>query len=152
MFRLALVLVLTLVPTLSLSPAMARESLWTSSTYAKSFLETYKDLGWVMLRKEDGHDWVYFSTLLWMRCALKEVRYSVNSEALDQVFPPMACDLKRPSNLPVTARLSDISIKTGGPVETISVQATFADGSKSDMLTYGHCAGDDSKTCAVRLH
>jgi hypothetical protein len=114
-------------------------------------MEPLKDY-WVSLRNDGDSDWIYFITLSRARCVLSEVRYSINSDALDQVFEPYACDLKRPYSLPNTVLPEDIAVHhEDGALETVSVQATFTDGSKSEVLTYRPCDDAGLTTCAVRV-
>jgi hypothetical protein len=114
-------------------------------------MEPLKDY-WVSLRNDGDSDWIYFITLSRARCVLSEVRYSVNSDALDQVFTPYACDLRRPYTLPNTVLPKDIAVDyDDGALETVSVQATFTDGTKSEVLTYRPCDDAGLTTCAVRV-
>jgi hypothetical protein len=149
MLKLLLLLVSALA--LSVSPALSRDSVYSSPAYAKlRLVDPMKDVGWVMLRAEGGFTWLYFTTLIYARCALSEVRYSINSEALDRVFVLPACDQFTPSSFEGTADLNDIG--TIAPaVETVSVQAVYTDGSMSDVVTYAPCADAGHKTCARRV-
>ena len=116
------------------------------------FLDQAKDgPGWLLLQSEGDRNWIYFLTLLQVRCATTEVRYSVNSDALDQVFVEPACDMSMPASLPAATKLSEISVNLGLPVQSVSVQVVFNDGSMSEVLTYAPCPDVERGVCAVRL-
>ena len=53
---------------------------------------------WIAFRNYSGRQFIYFSNLLAYRCGLTEIRYSVNSDALDRVFPlpPAPVSVSRP--------------------------------------------------------
>ncbi|MEO6014723.1 MAG: hypothetical protein ABIQ30_14190 [Devosia sp.] len=135
------------------SPVLASESIFKSPSYARKFLDLHKDgPGWLQLQADGPRSWIYFPMLLQARCATSEIRYSVNSDALDQVFAQPMCDLTMPAGLPEDTKLSAISVSLGPPpVETVSVQVVFNDGSKSDVLTYTPCPDIGRGVCAVRL-
>ena len=114
-------------------------------------MEPLKDY-WVSLRNDGDSDWIYFITLSRARCVLSEVRYSVNSDALDQVFTPYACDLRRPYTLPNTVLPKDIAVDyDDGALETVSVQATnraFRLGTafaKADLNSYPHTGSHETE-------
>src|SRR5437660_488799 len=54
---------------------------------------------WVAFRNYSGRQFLYFSNLLAYRCGLSELRYSINSDALDQKFPLPPCDPANPQAL-----------------------------------------------------
>lgn len=47
---------------------------------------------WIAFRNFDGRQLVYFTHLVVYRCGLSEIRYSINSDALDQRFSTARCD------------------------------------------------------------
>ena len=49
----------------------------------KAMLDANKQTGWVQFREFAGRQLIYFTALQTMHCRLKEVRYSVNTDALD---------------------------------------------------------------------
>jgi hypothetical protein len=140
-----------------LTPAQAAGKFagsWSRPEFAKRVLvEPFKDMGWVMIRQEAGSSWIYFTTLLAARCAITEVRYSINSDALDRVYLPMECDPFYPSAIPSWARLDDIAVRVGPPeVQSITVQAAFSDGTTTEIVRYAPCPNAGARTCVVRLH
>ena len=66
----------------------------------KAMLDANRQPGWVQFRDFAGKQLVYFTALQTMRCRLSEIRYSVNSEALDRRFPLGTCDPQQPFNMP----------------------------------------------------
>ena len=153
MLRLFLLLVASAV---LLSPAGAAGKFagsWSRPEFAKRVLvEPFKDVGWVLIRQEGAASWIYFTTLLAARCAITEVRYSINSDALDRVYLPMECDPFSPSAIPSWARLEDIAVRVGPPtVRSIAVQAAFSDGTTTEVVRYAPCPDAGARTCVVRL-
>ncbi len=84
---------------------------------------------WISYRDFNGKLLVYFTHMISYRCALKEVRYSIDNSDLDKSFPVPECDPKNPYNVP-----SDSKIYMEAPKGTkfFTVQATYHDGSKSE--------------------
>ncbi|MGH1350810.1 MAG: hypothetical protein ACRBBN_08385 [Methyloligellaceae bacterium] len=84
---------------------------------------------WVSYRDFDGKLLVYFTHMISYRCALKEVRYSIDNSDLDKVFPVPECDPKNPYSVP-----TDSKIYMEAPKDTkfFTVQVTYHDGTKSE--------------------
>jgi len=80
---------------------------------------------WLMFRDYEGKCLLYFTTLMSYRPILREVRYSLNSDALDQVFAFEPSD--------TMFEVGD-KIFLAVPADTTYalVQATFKDGTKSE--------------------
>ncbi|MCB1281645.1 MAG: hypothetical protein KDB18_08990 [Salinibacterium sp.] len=140
------------------SPASAVDSRWLANWTSPAFinrviLDPARDTGWVTMRKEGADTWIYFTAMLYARCAIDYVRYSIDSTKVNQFFEVPACDPEFPSALPNSLALHEIGIKVGPPdVRTVSVQAVYVDGSRSDILTYAPCPNAGSRTCAQRIH
>ncbi len=116
----------------------------------RAMLDANRQGGWVQFRNYDGHQWIYFTALQTMHCRLKEIRYSINSYALDARFPLVACNLQNPFALPPDAGIDDIAIRLApGTAETVAVQIVWDDGSLSDMAVYAPCAAVGEQTCAA---
>ena len=138
-------------------PAFAQESdedeyqpeLPDMSMY-KAMLEANRQPGWVQFREFAGKQLIYFTALQTMRCRLSEVRYSVNSEALDQRFPLGPCDPQQPFNVPSDDPEGKYIYLTLGPGEarTLTIQVVWADGSGSEIVTYRPCDDVGEGTCA----
>ena len=74
---------------------------------------------------------IYFTHLESYRCGLKGVRYSFNGDALDREWKLAPCDPRNPHS--ITTDKPYVSLPLG-TAESISVQVTFSDGTKSDIL------------------
>ncbi|QRM53691.1 hypothetical protein [Sinorhizobium sp. BG8] len=116
----------------------------------KAMLDANEKSGWIQFRNYDGRQLIYFTALQTMHCRLSEIRYSINSDALDQRFPLAKCDPQLPFNLPSddTADYIYISLKAG-EAETVAVQAVWDDGSGSQIVVYKPCEGTGDATCAA---
>lgn len=116
----------------------------------KAMLDANKQPGWVQFRDFAGKQIIYFTTLQTMHCQLSEIRYSINSDTLDQRFPLGACDVQQPFNLPADDPDGKFMYRDFAPgeVKTISIQAVWADGSGSEIVTYRPCDNIGEGTCA----
>ena len=154
---------MTLIPRLLLAlfvsaftlPALAQESeedeykpeLPDMQIY-KAMLEANRQPGWVQFREFGGRQLIYFTALQTMHCRLKEVRYSINSDALDKTFPMASCDPELPFNLPSDESQNWLYIALKpGEAQTIAVQAIWDDGSGSEIVVYQPCKNPEA-TCA----
>ena len=86
---------------------------------------------WVSFRDFNGKQLIYFTHLESYTCGIKEVRYSINSDALDQVWELQPCDIKNPMS--VTKDIIYLTMPTG-TAKSIAVQVTFTDGTKSKVI------------------
>jgi hypothetical protein len=138
---------------LLVSPSLAAEEVRGRSVpFTRQFVDPLMDLGWVMLRHEGQKQWLYFGVIQRARCVLKEIRYSVNSDALDRVLMPTECDLRHPYSLSNDVPLADIAVAVDDPVTSVAVQAVFSDGSTSPILTYAPCEAAGEATCVRRIN
>ena len=115
----------------------------------KAMLEANRQPGWVQFREFSGRQLIYFTALQTMRCRLSEIRYSVNSEALDQRFPLGECDMEQPFNVPADdpeGRYLYLSLDAH-EAKTLTIQVVWADGSGSEIVTYRPCDNPEA-TCA----
>ena len=76
---------------------------------------------------------VYFTQMLSYRCAIKEVRYSLDGETLDKELKMPPCDPKDPYALPDGFMPF---FKVGPTVKSMSVQVTYVDDTKSPVRTF----------------
>lgn len=114
----------------------------------KAMLDANKQTGWVQFREFSGRQLIYFTALQTMHCRLKEVRYSINSDALDKTFPMAACDPEQPFNLPSDDSRNWLYLDLKpGEARTIAVQAVWDDGSGSEIVVYQPCRNAEA-TCA----
>jgi len=119
-------------------------------TLYKAMLDANRQPGWVQFRDFAGKQLIYFTALQTMRCRLKEVRYSINSETLDRRFPLGACDPQQPFNMPANdddGRYTYLSLKPG-EAKTLTIQVVWQDGAGSEIVTYRPCDGVGESTCA----
>jgi hypothetical protein len=115
----------------------------------KAMLDANKQTGWVQFRDYDDRQLVYFTALQTMHCRLSEIRYSINSDALDQRFPLAKCNPQIPFNLPgdETAEYVYISL-AAGTAKTLTIQAVWDDGAGSEIVVYKPCDNVGDATCA----
>lgn len=115
----------------------------------KTMLDANKQTGWVQFRDYDDRQLVYFTALQTMHCRLSEIRYSINSDALDQRFPLAKCNPQIPFNLPgdETAEYVYISL-AAGTAKTLTIQAVWDDGAGSEIVVYKPCDNVGDATCA----
>ncbi len=112
----------------------------------RAMLDANKNTGWVQFRNYAGQQLVYFTALQSMHCRLSEIRYSINSDALDKVFPLGACDPQLPFNLPDGAEYIYLSLKPG-EAKTVAVQVLWDDGAGSEIVIYKPCENVGESTC-----
>ena len=84
---------------------------------------------WLSFRDFDGKLLLYFTTLMSYRPVLKEVRYSLNSEALDRTFPFEPTDKMYVAG-------DRIYIAIPGDTEFVATQVTFKDGTSSPVRKF----------------
>ena len=115
----------------------------------QAMLDANKSSGWVQFREFGGHQLDYFTPLQTMHCRLSEIRYSVNSNALDKTFPLVDCIKALPFSLPSDAGLEAIAIQLApGEAKSVTVQVVWSDGAESETLTFVPCEGVGDRTCA----
>ena len=97
----------------------------------KRILEFTKN-NWVGFRDFNGRQLIYFTHLTAYRCAIAQIRYSLNSDRLDKVYILPPCDRKKPNSIPQN-HLPYLSLPLGTAHE-IYLQLTFKDGIKSEIV------------------
>ncbi len=103
----------------------------------KAMLDANKTTGWVQFRNFSGKQLVYFTPLQTMHCRLSEIRYSINSDALDKRFPLGKCNPHIPFSIPETDTVDYVYTSfPAGSVKTIAVQAVWDDGAGSEIVIY----------------
>lgn len=133
-------------------PAHAQQSRVPPVETYKAMLDASKDQGWVAFREIDGKQFIYFTPLVSMRCGLEEVRYSINSDALDQNFELIDCIPANPFALPSDAPIGATLITLApGEAKAVAVQAVFKDGTESEVMFYEPCEGVGDGTCAFPI-
>ena len=90
---------------------------------------------WAYFRDYNGRQLVYFTHLEAYRCGIAAVRYSINTDALDRDWMLQPCDRKKPHN--ITTDKPYIALPLGA-AKSITVQLTFKDGGKSQIVRIGY--------------
>lgn len=142
-------LILALAIMMGLSPTTVSAQELPDLSMYKMMVDGNKSSGWVSFREYDGHQWIYFSALVSMRCRMKEVRYSLNSDALDQTFPLVKCIPALPFSIPSDAGWEATAMRQPSQsVKTLTVQVIYEDDSTSEIVTFAPCEGVGDMTCA----
>lgn len=135
--------------TLPLAAADSKAILPDVSIY-KAMLQANRETGWVQFRNYDGKQLIYFTALQSMHCRLSDIRYSINSDALDQHFPVAECNPNLPFNMPENDTVKYIYLSLPkDSVRTLSIQAIWDDGAGSEVITYEPCPDVGEATCAA---
>src|SRR4051812_19004987 len=92
----------------------------------KQILEMTKG-SWLSFRDYDGKVLLYFTHLLSYRPVIQEIRYSINSDAVDQVYK------FKPSDKMYIAGDDVVYITVPANSQYAAVQITYKDGTKSDV-------------------
>ncbi len=87
---------------------------------------------WIAFREWEGLT-VYFTHLISYRCGIKEVRYGLDDQPAEEVWPLPACDPGDPHAVPQDA---NIYMKIPKKTASMSVQLTYHDGSKSQVRRF----------------
>ena len=103
---------------------------------------------WIAFRNYSGRRFIYFSNLLAYRCGLSEIRFSVNSDALDRTFPLPPCDPAQPQALDAAKYPPFVSLALGTARE-VTVRVIFKDGSATDTVRFKPCGNAGDGTCAA---
>jgi len=111
----------------------------------KSILDATKD-SWIAFRLYDGRQYYYVTHLLSWRCGVRQVRYSENSDALDQFWPLPDCNKLLPNSIPDDAKIHSKPMKAG-TVKILAIQLEYDDGSTSPVRIYEPCEGVGESTC-----
>ena len=115
----------------------------------EAMLKVAKEKGWVQFRNYAGKQWIYFTAIQTLHCRLKEIRYSVNSDALDKKFPIVACNPQAPFQFPPKTDPNDISVQVElGSAKTVAVQVVWEDGKETEVMVYEPCKDVGEQTCA----
>ena len=86
---------------------------------------------WAYFRDYNGRQLVYFMHLEAYLCGISQVRYSLDSDALDKQWRLQPCDPKAPHN--ITTDKPYISLPLG-TAKSITLQLTFKDGGSSQLV------------------
>jgi hypothetical protein len=88
---------------------------------------------WVELRLDYHRQTVVeFGSLMTWRCAIREVRFGVDTPVPDRTFALPPCDMKNPTETPYGAVST---LKVAPTTKSVSVQLIYADGTTSELMT-----------------
>lgn len=148
MALLGLLAGVTMALNIDSSSAEGTSTLPPMSVY-QAMLKANKATGWVQFRNYNGRQYIYFTALQTMHCRLAEIRYSINSDDLDQSFALVPCNPALPFSLPPKSGLQDIAIALPpGTADAVAVQVVWQDGSQSDTAIYQPCLNVGEQSCA----
>ncbi len=88
---------------------------------------------WIVFSRFRGQPIAYFSHLIGYRYVIREVRYGIDSEAVDTVFAMPAVDPAKPRTTPPGTQLYVPLLES---TDFISVQVTYLDGTKSKTVRF----------------
>ena len=119
----------------------------------ETMLDANKAKGWVQFRNFDGKQLLYFSLLQTLHCRLKEIRYSINSDALDQTVELVKCNKAIPFNIGQKDILGGRIYKSM-PLNTaqwVAVQVVWEDDVESEINKVKVCEDVGEATCGIVL-
>jgi TolA-binding protein len=89
--------------------------------------------GWIAFDASGFRGNLYFTALTSFSCGIKEVKYSFNGAPLDKVLDMPKCNPAEPFSLPADFQPY---MKVGEDVKSMSVEVTYADGTKSGVKEF----------------
>ena len=92
--------------------------------------------GWLTFRDWDGKRLIYFTHLISYRCGIEEVKYGLDTDQPSETFEVGPCDPDNPHAVPETGPGSQIFTSVPKSTGYVSVQLTYADGSRSDVKRF----------------
>ena len=117
----------------------------------QAMLDGNKASGWIAFRNFNGRQLLYFTTLQTLHCRLKEIRYSINNEDLDQRVELVKCN----PAMPFSVGESDVlegRIYISMPLGTAfwaAVQVGWEDETVSEVQRVKVCEGVGEATCGI---
>ena len=148
------VLIATVCALPSGSPAIAdqidKSRVPPIETY-KLMLDGNRQNGWVQFRNYDGRQWIYFTAMQTLHCRLKEIRYSINSDALDQRVEVAKCNKALPFSVSDDAINGGLIYKSMplGTAQWVAVQVVWEDDSESEVQKVKVCEDVGESTCGI---
>lgn len=105
---------------------------------------------WASFWEYEGKQWVYFTHLVAQRCGLSELRYSFNSDALDQTFPLPPCDKQNPNHIDAEKHPPLVTLPPG-TAKSVAIQVVYTDGEETAVVRLAPCDDATTTACAVLL-
>ena len=117
----------------------------------QAMLDGNKASGWVAFRNFNGQQLLYFTTLQTLHCRLKEIRYSINSDALDQRVEVAKCNKALPFSVSDDAINGGLIYKSMplGTAQWVAVQVVWEDDSESEVQKVKVCEDVGESTCGI---
>ena len=117
----------------------------------EAMLTGNKASGWVAFRNFNGRQLLYFTTLQTLHCRLKEIRYSINSDALDQRVELVKCNKALPFSIGESDVLENRVYKSMpmGTAQWAAVQVVWEDDVQSDVQRVRVCDNVGESTCGI---
>lgn len=144
-----------ITPLLVAASMLAASTAYAQTIPPRSLYETMLDAnkakGWVQFRNFNGKQLLYFSLLQTLHCRLKEIRYSINSDALDQTVDLVKCNKAIPFNIGQKDILEGRVYKSM-PLNTaqwVAVQVVWEDDVKSDINKVKVCEDVGEASCGI---
>ena len=117
----------------------------------QAMLDGNKASGWIAFRNFNGRQLLYFTTLQTLHCRLKEIRYSINNEDLDQRVELVKCN----PAIPFSVGEGDVMegrIYKSMPLGTAfwaAVQVVWDDDTVSEIHRVKVCENVGEATCGI---
>lgn len=102
---------------------------YTTAVEVKPILGMTKS-NWVAVRLYEGQDLLYFTHLLAWRCGLWDIRYGINGEPADNVYPMEPCheDMAQPNVMSDVENFLPYVVLPPESIDSVYVEITFDDG------------------------
>ena len=144
-------IITTSLATLLLSTQFALGQTLPPRSLYQAMLEGNKASGWIAFRNFSGRQLLYFTTLQTLHCRLKEIRYSINSEALDQRVELVKCNPALPFSVGESDVLENRIYKSMplGTAQWAAVQVVWEDESVSEVQRVKVCKNAGEATCGI---
>ena len=88
---------------------------------------------WIGYRDYDGQQLIYFTHLESWTCGIASVRYGLNGQAAEQIWPLATCDPKKPNQVDKERPYLSFPL---GHVKSIAVRLIFSDQSESETVNF----------------
>ncbi|NKB50623.1 MAG: hypothetical protein GKR97_00095 [Rhizobiaceae bacterium] len=116
-----------------------------------AMLNAHNSTGLVKFRNFNGRQIIYFTAAQVLHCRLKEIRYSINSEALDQRVELVKCNKATPFSMGESDVVENRIYKTMplGTAQWAAVQVVWEDGEESQIQKVNVCENVGESTCGI---
>ncbi len=117
----------------------------------EAMLNANNSTGWVKFRNFSGRQIIYFTALQVLHCRLKEIRYSINSDALDQRVELVECNKATPFSMGDSEVVENRIYKSMplGTAQWAAVQVVWEDDQESEIHRVKVCENVGDSTCGI---